>query len=296
MVWDFRYGGQRGDGVNGEETRKKAHGDYLGGMKYKDIAEKYGVTVNTIKSWKTRYGWSRDGDAADGEKVRTQKEKKCAHKKEKVCTQKGKDNGGGEASGDAGEYISGNPDLTSRQALFCLYYANTNNATSSYKKAYDCNRETAMAAGSRMLRNVKVREEIRRLKKERYENAMFDGKDIFQWHLDIATASMTDFVAFGTEKVPVVGMHGPVKDKKTGETLMKEVNYVRFRESYDVDGRVIKKVKTGKDGASIELYDASKSMEWLERNLESGTDEQRSFAAQVLNAYRERNGKQESDG
>lgn len=147
-----------------------------------------------------------------------------------------------------------------------------------------------------MLRNVKVREEIRHLKKERYENAMFDGKDIFQWHLDIATASMTDFVAFGTEKVPVVGMHGPVKDKKTGETLMKEVNYVRFRESDDVDGRVIKKVKTGKDGASIELYDASKSMEWLERNLESGTDAQRSFAAQVLNAYRERTEKKESDG
>lgn len=27
-----------------------AFADYLGGMKYKDIAEKYGVTVNTVKS------------------------------------------------------------------------------------------------------------------------------------------------------------------------------------------------------------------------------------------------------
>ena len=34
--------------------------DYQAGMKYKDIAEKYGVTINTVKSWKTRYRWSKD--------------------------------------------------------------------------------------------------------------------------------------------------------------------------------------------------------------------------------------------
>jgi Putative ATPase subunit of terminase (gpP-like). len=38
-----------------------AYQDYLKGMKYKEIAEKYGVTINTVKSWKTRYKWSRDG-------------------------------------------------------------------------------------------------------------------------------------------------------------------------------------------------------------------------------------------
>lgn len=29
-------------------------------MKYKEIAEKYGVSLATVKSWKTRYGWFRD--------------------------------------------------------------------------------------------------------------------------------------------------------------------------------------------------------------------------------------------
>ena len=29
-------------------------------MKYKDIADKYGVSLATVKSWKTRYGWFRD--------------------------------------------------------------------------------------------------------------------------------------------------------------------------------------------------------------------------------------------
>ena len=38
---------------------EKAHIDYISGMKYKDIAAKYGVKENTVKSWKRRYGWNR---------------------------------------------------------------------------------------------------------------------------------------------------------------------------------------------------------------------------------------------
>ena len=55
-----------------------AEKDYMAGMKYKDIAAKYGVTLNTVKSWKVRCGWN----------------KKCVHtKSEKVCTQKKKRGG-----------------------------------------------------------------------------------------------------------------------------------------------------------------------------------------------------------
>lgn len=52
---------------------EKAEIDYMAGMKYKEIADKYDVSINTVKSWKTRYNWSKKG----------------AHKKEeKGCTQK----------------------------------------------------------------------------------------------------------------------------------------------------------------------------------------------------------------
>ncbi len=33
------------------EKHIQAYKDYVKGMKYKDLAEKYGVSVNTIKSW-----------------------------------------------------------------------------------------------------------------------------------------------------------------------------------------------------------------------------------------------------
>lgn len=38
----------------------KVKADYEAGTKYKDIAAKYGVTVNTVKSWIRRNGWSRN--------------------------------------------------------------------------------------------------------------------------------------------------------------------------------------------------------------------------------------------
>lgn len=55
-----------------KEKYELAEQDYMSGMKYKDIAEKYEVSINTVKSWKKRYNWDRKGC--------TQKKKKGAHK------------------------------------------------------------------------------------------------------------------------------------------------------------------------------------------------------------------------
>lgn len=57
------------------DQKELAYQDYLNGMKYKDIAEKYGVTINTVKSWKTRYKWSRDGVHTKAESVHTKKKR-----------------------------------------------------------------------------------------------------------------------------------------------------------------------------------------------------------------------------
>ncbi|GAP02049.1 prophage terminase small subunit, partial [Fructobacillus fructosus] len=47
--------------------RDEAKQDYLAGMKYKEIADKYGVTLNTVKSWKTRH-WNKESEGAPVEK------------------------------------------------------------------------------------------------------------------------------------------------------------------------------------------------------------------------------------
>jgi uncharacterized protein YjcR len=51
----------------------QAQKDYVKGMKYKDIAEKYQVSLNTVKSWKKRYGWKREKGAPKEKGVHTKK-------------------------------------------------------------------------------------------------------------------------------------------------------------------------------------------------------------------------------
>ena len=91
------------------ENYQKAEQDYRSGMKYKDIAEKYGTTINTVKSWKKRYNWER---------------KEGAPKKEKVCTQK---NDGARKKNididDGTRETLQNEDLTPEQQMFCIYYS-----------------------------------------------------------------------------------------------------------------------------------------------------------------------------
>lgn len=54
---------------------EQAETDYMNGLKYKEIAEKYSVSISTVKSWKTRYNWNRKGQKS----TRT-KRKKYAYK------------------------------------------------------------------------------------------------------------------------------------------------------------------------------------------------------------------------
>lgn len=256
------------DGEVKATNAELAYQDYLNGMKYKEIAEKYGVTINTVKSWKTRYKWSKDG-------------KKSVHTKTgKVCTQKSNENSTKkEAIAEAVKQVIENAELTDKQRLFCVLYVKCFNATKAYQKAYEVDYNTAASIGYRLLENDGVKKEIQRLKQNRLNREMLDESDIFQKYMDIAFSDVTDFVEFGQEDVPVMAVYGPVqvKDEEAGEkkTLTKRVNVVRFKDSSEVDGTLIAEVKQGKDGASIKLPDRMKALEWLTKHMDMATEEQR---------------------
>lgn len=231
------------------ENYEKAEQDYMAGMKYKEIAEKYDTTINTVKSWKKRYGWNR-GEGA--------------HKIEKVCTQKTKGAPKKAVPIDDGtKETLQNDDLTPEQQMFCIYYSKTFNAAQSYQKAYGCKYESAMVRGSELLRNVKVRQEIERLKEIKRQRIIATEEDFVEIQMRIAFADIGDYLSFGREKVDVMGAFGPVKDSETGETLKKEVNSVKLNESYKVDTQIIQEVKQGKDGVSLKLADKQKAYDWL---------------------------------
>lgn len=52
------------------DVKEQAKQDYLSGMKYKDLSEKYNVSLNTIKSWIKRYNWSKEKKEKGAPKVK----------------------------------------------------------------------------------------------------------------------------------------------------------------------------------------------------------------------------------
>lgn len=220
------------------ENYEKAEQDYIAGMKYKDIAEKYGTTINTVKSWKKRYAWSREKDA---------------HKTEKVCTQKQKGASKMKVPIDDGTKDTlQNDGLTSEQQMFCIYYSRTFNAAQSYQKAYGCSYENAMVEGSKSLRKPKVRKEIERLKEIKRQQIIAGEEDIVELQMRIAFADIGNYMSFGQKEIT---------DSETEDTYM--ISTVDLKESQNTDTQLIQEVKRGKEGISVKLADKQKAIDWL---------------------------------
>jgi phage terminase small subunit len=107
-----------------EIDKQAVEKDYNNGMKYKDLAIKYGVTLNTIKSWKQRYGWDRNGA------------KKCAHKAEKSVHTKKQVQREEKAEDEPIEsYGLDIAEMTAQQRLFADEYLIDMNATQAAIRA-----------------------------------------------------------------------------------------------------------------------------------------------------------------
>ncbi len=249
-----------------DEIKEKARELYESGIMLKDIASRLDVPEGTVRSWKNRGRWSCNAT----------QEKEC-----NVAKKMKRNKAEMKAVAKEIESVMSNEDLTDKQRLFCIYYSKSFNATQSYKKAYGVSYAAANVEGCKLLANPSVREEVMRLKEERYSKAFLSEADIFQKYMDIAFSDITDYLTFGQEEVPVMGAFGPVVDKETGEALTKIVNTVKFRESSDVDGTIISEVKQGKDGASIKLADRMKALNWLTDHMDMATAEQRARIAQI---------------
>jgi len=213
----------------------------------KDLAEKHDIKLGTLKSRKSRKKWSRGAtkkDATNTKKVATLNKKDATNKKESIKESLPSD------------------ELTDKQRLFCTYYLKYFNATKAYQKAYECDYLTANKNAHRHMVNEGIKQEIDRMKKERTKGINLDAQFVLQKYIDIAFADITDYTVFGKKEVPVMTMYGPLKDDD-GNEVMKEVNYVDFKESDRIDGTIVTEVKQGKDGVAIKLADKMKALEKL---------------------------------
>lgn len=237
--------------IRAPDAKELAEKDYILGMKYKDIAAKYNVSLNTVKSWKQRCKWSREG----------------VHTKERVCTQKKNiEKSVQEPIQQEVEEVLNNSSLTDKQKLFCVYYLKYFNATKAARKA-GYQGEYVDRMGYQLLENTRVKEEIQRLKRNKLNRVMLSEEDIFQKYIDIAFSDITDYVEFGQEEVPVMGPFGPIKDED-GNEVKQVINVVKFKKAEEVDGTIISEVSQGKNGAKLKLQDKMKALQWLSDRMD----------------------------
>lgn len=228
---------------------KKAEKDYIKGMKYKDIASKYDVSINTVKSWKTRYKWDRNGVHTKDKSTHTKSKKRCTQKSNAPPKKE-------EPVLKEVQEILNNSGLTDKQRLFCIYYIKCFNATKAYKKAYKCDYITANTNGSRLLVKASIKEEIQKLKQNKLNRAMLSVDDILQQYIDIAYADLTDYADIGREK-RVIGYD------KDGEPVVDVTNYLDLKQGNEIDGQLVSEIKVGKQGASVKLHDKMKALDKL---------------------------------
>lgn len=217
----------------------EAKKDYLAGMKYKDIAEKYNVSINTVKSWKQRNNWQR-GPTQKG--VHT-KSKKGAPK--------------------IVESLSANDGLNDQQKMFCLYYLQRFNATWAYMQAYDADYDTARVNGSRLLTKANVKSQIAELKMSIANDLFITADDIAKEYAKQAFADIGDYVEFGGQESAILDEDERELLDDNGNPIKSHRSYVMFKDKDKVDTSLIKTIKSGKDGPVIELYDKQKAMDAL---------------------------------
>ena len=259
-----------------EEKRIAAQHDYELGMKYKDIAEKYGVSFNTVKSWRSRYGWVRKGA-----------KKGCTRKPKRVQPK---------TPTDAAIVELNDSDLSDKQKAFVLEYLRLYNATQAYINIYNVTYNVATVNGPRLLGNARIKEKIKRIREAKLKELAIEPLDLIEDVAKEAKADIGNYLNFGSWSEKLVEKKktkktfkddkghelstNVVEDKPVLDADGKQVtihhSYLYFKDKDQVDTSLIKKITKGKDGATIELYDKTKArdklLEWLkEQNNNNDT-------------------------
>ena len=218
-----------------KEKLEIAYNLYLKGYKLSEIAKKIEVPYGTVRRWKSTHNWECKKDID-----RSAKMNHCAPEVENIEIY-------GELKNEKWEN-------------FCQYYVKSFNATKSYQKVYDCNYETAQRCGSRLLRNVEIQKRIKELKTGKLAKELLEPEDIVEMMINIAFNDVTDYLEFGRKEI----------EGEDGEIF--EVNDMRFKESTEVDGRLIAGVAFGKNGSEIKFCDRIKALEWLAKHFGDGSE------------------------
>lgn len=228
--------------------KDKAKEMYENGMKYKDIAEALDISAGTIRSWRARDKWKRK------KKTATQ-QKNVATKIESV------------AKNVATKKLSKQQPTDDKWKQFCLVYLQSYNATQAYMKVYDVDYETAMASGSRLLRNDKVKSFLEELKSQQANELYITSTDVIKQQMKIAYGNIGDYLEVFTVSQARVDDNGDPMLDEDGNPIIDRYNEFVAQDPSKVDWSIVKSAHKGRDGLVLELYDKQKALDFLAKSL-----------------------------
>jgi phage terminase small subunit len=158
--------------------------------------------------------------------------------------------------------------MTDAQKRFCDEYLIDLNATRAYKVAYPkCKKdETANAASSRMLRNVKVQEYISEKQQEIEERTEVTQDMVIKELAAIAFSKASDYAKLKKMKrnVPIFDREDIVDYKEEEYT---GIEFTPTEELTEEQKKALSGIKEGKFGIQVDSCDKVKALELLGRHL-----------------------------
>lgn len=199
------------------DKRIAAQHDYELGMKYKDIATKYGVSINTVRSWKTRYKWQRN------------KSKKDVHINQKDVHTK--------RPTDAAINQLNDSNLKDKQKAFVLDYLRLFNATQAYINVYDVDYSNAKTSGPRLLENVGIQKQIKQIRKANLKEVVIEPLDLIEDVTKEAKADISNYLDFGSWSEKIVEKKKTKKAFNDDKVNESNINVVRDKPILDTNGK-----------------------------------------------------------
>lgn len=240
-----------------------AEQDYKDGLSLADIAQKYDVSVGTVRSWKSRH-WTTN--------VATKTQRVAKNVAVKKTTERAIDK-------------LSDSELTDKQKAFVLEYIRISNATQAYINVYDCTYQTAKTAGPRLLENVGIKNEIKCLRKAKLQELGVDAFDLMEDMVIEARADIGDYIDFGKSNQTVYERDEngeKITDRPetddNGNPIVYRNSWLQFKDKDKLDTKPIKSMRIGKDGPVVELHDRNKArqalLEYLNKNIGDGDNVQ----------------------
>lgn len=127
--------------------------------------------------------------------------------------------------------------LNESQQRFCEYYIQNFNVKTAVRKA-GYTSDYSSGQGYKLRSNRKCQRYIQWLKARTLKSSLVKGSDIIDQWVRIAFADISDFVDI-------------------------KPTTIRLKKNEDIDGQLVKAIKTTSNGVSIELYDKMKALDSL---------------------------------